>query len=278
MPNLKEPNFFALEGQTRLTGYGADDPDGFHHYPWSVTRWKEYQSLFAEATTEKAIGEASTMYLYRPGVPGRMLYYLDEQVRLIAILRHPADRLYARYLHLARENRLPRSPFQEVFNPKSLWWQKADLVPEGFYFKHLRKFFMAFPARQIKIIWYEDLAKDTEGVVRSLYEFLGVSPEYKAATHTRLNPGGHIKNQFLHQLIGGNSLLLKTLRTEAPQLYTRLKNTPHVRPFLESIRRMNLDRQPLDTGLRQKIMHQIYRDDYQCLIQLVGKPPQCWLT
>jgi hypothetical protein len=58
--------------------------------------------VFAGVNGEKAIGEASTAYLYVPKAPERIKHYVP-QAKLFAILRNPADRAYSAYVHLIRD-------------------------------------------------------------------------------------------------------------------------------------------------------------------------------
>ena len=127
MSAIKEPNFFALEG-TKLNCQ-QNDPEQRFHYPWSVTSLEEYKELFVQKTEGQICGESSPMYLYSPEAVQRIKNYVPEII-LIAILRNPADRLYSRYMHLARENREPSQSFADALDRKSIWWRRNDLVNE----------------------------------------------------------------------------------------------------------------------------------------------------
>src|SRR5690606_26127042 len=142
MSAVKEPNFFALEQAQAVNP--EEDLQQFFHYPWAVKNLEAYKALFASAESNQLKGEASTMYLYMPEAPQRIKYYVPE-VKLIAVFRQPAERLYSRYLHLARENRLPSRDFKDALDKTSIWWQRNDLVKEGFYYKHLSRYFYLFP-------------------------------------------------------------------------------------------------------------------------------------
>ena len=58
MSPVKEPDFFALEGQKPVSP--KDDPDEFFNYPWAVFELDEYKKLFEGGKKEKAVGESST--------------------------------------------------------------------------------------------------------------------------------------------------------------------------------------------------------------------------
>src|SRR5918998_2242905 len=96
-PN-KEPNFFAFEGE-KLDFRAPSDIEGLNRH--AVTEIEEYQALFDGVSGEKAIGEASHWYMYKPEASGRIKHHLPE-AKLIAVLRDPAERAYSEFLHFVR--------------------------------------------------------------------------------------------------------------------------------------------------------------------------------
>src|SRR4051794_34967159 len=83
MSTIKEPNYFCFEEQ--LPEYAP------------VRTLAEYESLFDGASSQPAVGEASTQYLNSAAAPRRIANILPN-VRLIVSLRNPADRAYSSYL------------------------------------------------------------------------------------------------------------------------------------------------------------------------------------
>ena len=87
-----------------------------------------------------------------PSALERIKYYVPH-VKLIAILRQPAERLFSRYAHLLRVGKVPGDFFEGIFDKNSVWWQRPDLVQEGFYYKQLERFFSNFQHENIKIFF-----------------------------------------------------------------------------------------------------------------------------
>ena len=85
----KEPRFFAPEFFTKYIS--GPIRKGTIRNEMEV---KEYEGLFDDVTTEKAIGEASTEYIFFPETPKRIKKLLPD-VKLIAILRNPSDRAFS---------------------------------------------------------------------------------------------------------------------------------------------------------------------------------------
>ena len=91
-----------------------------------VWNWKEYQSLFDIVTDEKAIGESTVLYLYYfeeaiKNIKSR----LDEDVRIIIMLRNPVDRAFSAYTHVARSVKEQLS-FEEALE---IEYERLELDP-----------------------------------------------------------------------------------------------------------------------------------------------------
>src|SRR5437660_862466 len=63
----KEPTFFGHDGESGVFNGPGDNNEVYRSR--MVTRLEKYTSLFESVTTQKAIGEASTFYLYLPKAP-----------------------------------------------------------------------------------------------------------------------------------------------------------------------------------------------------------------
>ena len=86
MSPVKEPSFFSYEGM-KPNHRGPSD-EKFNRT--AVTKIEDYGALFKDVTTETAIGEASTNYIYNPKASERINHYIPN-ARLLAILRHPVS-------------------------------------------------------------------------------------------------------------------------------------------------------------------------------------------
>jgi len=100
MSSIKEPNFFAFD-------HSVDPPtprfDAEAIATKSVADRAAYEALFAHASGDDVLGEASPLYLYVREAPEEIARLVPE-ARLVAVLRNPIDRAYSHWLHI---NRLP---------------------------------------------------------------------------------------------------------------------------------------------------------------------------
>lgn len=272
MSQVKETNFFALEGEELIDS--NEDPEQMHHYPWSVTEYGAYQELFADVTNEKAVGEVSPMYMYSDKAALSIKERLPK-VKLIAILRQPVDRLYSRYMHLARENRTPTSKFEDALDENSIWWKRNDLVQEGFYHSHLNKYFELFPKDQIKIVLYEDFRSEPKQVLKEIYDFIGVDSNYLPNVETEFNVSGLIKNKNIDYLIGQNSMVKQWIQSISPPITSYLSSNKQVKAWTNKMRNKNLNRPSLSQELKGKI-NEIYKNEIDNLQSLINRDLTHW--
>lgn len=273
MSEIKETNFFALEDEQLISP--DNDPEQMKHYPWSVTRYKTYQNLFQKVKNEKAIGEVSPMYLYSQKAAKSIKKRLPN-VKLIALLREPVDRLYSRYLHLARENRTPSNHFADSLDPSSIWWKRNDLVQEGFYYSHLDTYYKLFSKEQIKVVLYDDFRLNPKQVLKEIYQFIGVEDSFSPDLKTSYNVSGLIVNPKLDQLIGQNSILKAWINDHLPSLAKLLTKQKKVKKWVNKMRKSNLRKPTLSNALRKEISTKIYHSEIEKLQLLIDRDLTHW--
>lgn len=174
MSPLKEPRFFALEGE-RLN---FQNPDREINQS-SVTTFSDYCNLFEGVTDEIAIGEASPLYLYSTKAIERISHYVPD-AKLIAILRNPVDRAYSCYKHLIA---LEKFSFAESLHEEEnrihqnwahLWHYKQG----GYYYRQLKPYFEKFGDDKIRVYLFDDLKSNPLDVVSNAFSFLGVDSSF----------------------------------------------------------------------------------------------------
>ncbi len=274
MSPVKETNFFALEGTS--TVHSEEDPDQMFHYPWAVTNWVNYQGLFHKVKKEKAIGEVSPMYLYSPKAAEKIKKRLPN-TKIIAILRDPVDRLYSRYMHLARENREPTSNFADSLDQKSIWWKRNDLVQEGFYYTHLKRYYDLFDEHQIRVYLYDDLRKNPLKVIQNIYEFIGVDASFVPDLEAEYNVSGRIRNSILDKLIGQNSLIKAGVKKVSPVIANAVIKSERLKKYVNRMRKANLKKEPLSDDLRNQLIDKVYGKEISALEGLIHINLSNWL-
>jgi hypothetical protein len=267
---VKEPKFFALEGQDLAFG----GPGGREIMRRSaVIDLAAYQRLFAGVSKERAVGEASTLYLYSAEAPKRIKHYLPD-AKLVAILRNPVERAYSNYLYMVRKGEEPLRDFREALRAEEKrvydnWMPTWHYQRRGLYFAQLKRYYDLFDAAQIKVYLYEDLSTDAAGLLKDMFQFLDVDETFLPKMSTKYNISGIPKNKALHNFLLKPHLIKSVLRPLLSVSWRKRLST--------GLRNRNLVRPTLPEEVRKQLL-EIYRDDILRLEVLLARDLSKWLT
>jgi hypothetical protein len=274
MSPKKEPNFFALEGSS-LDFDGAEGKEKIKRWLERafVTDLEEYRALFRGVSSEKAVGEASPMYLYNPEAPSRIKHYIPE-AKLIAILRNPVERAYSAFVYMSRDGREPLSVFSQALQAEETrmatnweWiWHYKNV---GFYYAQLKRYSDMFDQDQIKVYLYEDLKADPLHVVQDIFRFLRVDDTFNPDTSLRHNVSGIPKNRALSWLLFKRNPVKAGLRPLLPEGMRRLVSI--------SLKNRSLVKAPPLAPEVRRELTEVYRDDILKLEGLIGRDLSEWL-
>lgn len=270
--SIKETNFFALRGES---GGEATTEERIDHYPNSITTETDYRRLFDDASATRPRGEVCPMYLYDEQAPDNIHALLGTDVRLVAILRQPADRLFSRWQHLVAEGYPPSDRFTDALDRSSVWWRRPDLVREGFYATHLQRYLDRFPHRQIRVFLFEDLIDRPLATIQNLFHFIGADPTYRP-TMGAYNSSKRVEHRLVEPLLGRNGSVKKALLEHAPSWMERVRTSTPVQWMVNSIRQAIGTRDALSPSLRATITREIYRDEIDQLETLLDRSLDAW--
>ena len=178
-----------------------------HRLHNGVWTWEEYKSLFGDVIDEKAIGESTVLYLY---------YYKDaiknikeklgNDVKIIIMLRNPADRAYSAFQHVSRGFKEQNSFEKSLEMEDGRLEREGNLTPMvmykdmGLYHEMVKAYQENF--KDVHIVIYDDFRDDTESEMKKTYQFLGISDNKDIDYETRHNVGGkRWKNDKLKHLL-----------------------------------------------------------------------------
>lgn len=153
---------------------------GIEHY---------YDTWFAEAAAYAAAGEKSTNYL-ESAVAGQRIHAHLPGVKLIFILRDPADRAYSNWLW-SRMNGMETEDFETALakedeRERLLPWELRYARPHayfsrGLYAAMLRPYLDLFPREQVLCVKFEDVIRTPGELATCLHRFIGVTPRREDA-------------------------------------------------------------------------------------------------
>jgi hypothetical protein len=245
MPARKELRFFAYDGK-------GDD------YFFPAKSLEVYESYFAGATDEKALGEASPHYLRTPQAP-RRIKDLIPGCNLIVSLRNPIERSFSSYTMAVRDRTIEGvATYTEAL-------EKFPVFRRG-YSRDLQNYFGIFDRSQIRIVHFEDIVRDPVQVAQSLCGFLGVTPDFAPDVQRVSNPGGLPKIKILHRFLMNKRVLDFGKRHMPEKLVEAAKN----------LRNSNLEKQEMTLKERQEALD-IFRGDILKTQDIIGEDLSAWL-
>ncbi len=259
---LKELRYFAFDGV-------EPDPGPTPFYP--IRTMEEYLAQFAGVTGEKAIGESSPAYLWSP-VAAERIHQAIPQVRILAILRNPTERLYSTYLARVRYGRESR-PLRECWNADrgaALSRSRVDYFSLGCYHTNLKRYARRFDRSQMQIHLYEDLCEDPHALLRRVFRFLEVDQEFSPDIRVRHNPSGVPRHRLTERLTD-TSRVSRAIRAALPATLWK-----RVHRWGMGIKRDNLARPALSPTLHAEIVD-AYRDEVLGLQEWLGRDLSSWL-
>ncbi len=292
MNNIKLPNFLlvgtAKAATTSLYNYLKQHPDIFFCLPKeplffvfgdkkninkeinSVNTWEDYQKLFFRAGSFKAVGEASTLYLYkyRQSIKNILKYLpTKENTKIIISLRQPAERAFSHFA-MRQRNGLEKMSFMEAIKQERERRNEKyyfGYVDMGFYYKQVKAFLDNF--LNVKIVLFEDIVNSPVKTVQDIYQFLGVDVSFVPVTHRAYNISGKPKSKFINHLLFGDYKTKKFLEKIFP---TGLR-----KELVRIIAKHNLTKITLSQQERN-YLNNIYTEDIDKLAKLINRDLSKW--
>lgn len=179
----KEPDFFSgWNTRVKFNRLTKETAEIARHVGRCCGSLEQYQSLFANSGNARAIGEASVSYLLDEHAPAFMRQVLPD-VRLIALLRQPAERAYSHFCMNRRMQTEPERDFIKALaeDPHRL---RRNMMPSfsylhaGHYPAQLARYRAVFPPEQMRIYLHEDWKHKPNEVWTDLMNFLAVDPSF----------------------------------------------------------------------------------------------------
>ena len=176
IPEVKELHYFSQ----------PEVSDTYYPVPMVKTE-EEYRGYFRDCREDQIAGDFSPSYLIHEEAAQRIREF-EPEARIIVCLRDPVDRAISHYLMDQRMN-LVSTPMLEILKePGRHPRHYRAYVSMGEYTAQLRRYEEVFPSGQIRIVQFDDLVRDAEGVTRKLLEFLGLPSggfQFETEAHNR---------------------------------------------------------------------------------------------
>jgi hypothetical protein len=256
MPMMKEPCFFSSAGR--------------------IETFDQYLSLFSSVKDEKAIGEASTAYLYDKSTPQQILDYLGKDIKLIILLRNPIDMSRSLWAFMVR-NGLETLSFEDAINEEhnrisdpffrhraGTWIYQFAYIDRAKYAEQVQRYLQNFTKENLRIYIFEEFFQDISSHYRDLCNFLGINDEYKPKFKI-FNPAGKARSKFVQSVIVNRTVWKEKLRPFIPMFFRHW--------LLRKIIYINIKQDALPEFSRnqRQFLWKFFEEDVRRLEELLGR-------
>lgn len=265
MSPVKETNFFERDWQRASDEMQRRKKDG-------ILTWDQYQQLFKGANEDHiALGEASPNYMFHHQFAAEQIHQQLPNTRLIAILRNPIQRAFSDYLMHMRDAVGHQTPLAEQVRSRG---ESSHVLLKGKYYASLKHFIEVCGRDRVNVFLYDDLKKDSSKFMRSIYQAIGVNPDFAVDTTQKAQTAQVPKNQTFNRLLKTQNPV-RTVANGLMQIVpTQLRH--QLRDRLIALNSQT-KRQAKFTEEDAILLRQYYREDILKLQDLLQRDLSAWL-
>jgi Sulfotransferase family len=278
MDSLKQhPDIFVPAARKELDFFGSDLP-----FRGPRLTEQEYLAFFAQATTQRRVGEGSPWYLYSTQAASEIKAF-SPSARILIMLRNPVDMMY--YLHSQRAyngnediDSFEMALVLEEERLRGLRLPQHASDEFGCFYRDVARFsrqveryLTVFGKERVRVIIYEDFARDPSATYRAVCRFLDVDCTFQPVFRV-LNARKRIRSEALRDF----------LRRPHPAAGWLLRAF-HLRPdrnggYKGWLRRLNSTSRSLrslDPALRHRLQRE-FDPEIRRLSELLGRDLNHW--
>ena len=248
-------------------------------YKQDLSYYRKFWPARIEANMR--LGEFSPQYLYDEQAPIR-IHELFPNVKMLVILRNPLERTISHFMF--------DKYFKQVL-PADISFTEAMenydyLLELGKYHNQLERYYQLFDKEQIKVFIMEDLDGNLDKVIKEVYKFIEVDPEFFPNNINALNQSREVKYRWMSQIfkipakikdskLGRLSLMEKAFRRiRKSSMYIQYTN---LRDGIIDKNFKSMELPEIDEGTRNKI-NSYFKEDVQKMEALLGRDLKVWLN
>jgi len=279
MQHTTDPNFLVIGAQRAGTTwldaalrahpqiYLPERRKEIHYFDEHYARGGDWYREFFHAAAQRpgliAIGEITPRYLFDPFVPQRIARDFPS-MRLIAILRNPAERAYSQFgMHIGRKG-ASGNDFRAFLQ------ENPDAYDRGLYHAQLERYRSHFSASQMLVLIFEEVMSARHVALAQVCRFLELD-EFdwsRVAIHEKAGVATAPRFASVRLLATRIAALLRGRDQDWLVNFAR-----HI-----GIDRLLAGKQrlaPIDPAIRAELMHR-YEADVTSLEKLIGRNLQVW--
>lgn len=172
----KEPRYFIKDS---ILGVSEEDPIKPYLLRSSILDENEYFDLYKDKT-EKILCDSSTQYLFHHDEVIPKIKALENEPKILILLRNPIDRAYSNYQH--NLSTFENLSFEKAINQEQ---QRSDKKFNSFwYYQGLSLYSSQVRAYQkefkdVKVLFFENFIKDINGTLSDIFDFLEIDSSFE---------------------------------------------------------------------------------------------------
>lgn len=265
LPRRKETHFFICD---RDSDHSGENYEG-RNLENPIHTLAEYLADFEDKPGVRYFGEVCPTYIFVPQTAANIKKYIPN-VKIMAILRNPVDRLYSNYNFNTEDNSLQEFTrlIEELPQLTAYGTDFRRWVLEGFYAKSLEIYYSLFPAESIKVFLFDELIEDPDKLMHELLDFCGI-PQFKFNTAQKFNTSGKIRLKLLKRFIKRIGLAARLRKLLPVRLYQKLRSCAEKFFFKKS--------DPIPAIIRKNLM-EYYKEDILATQDLIHRDLSAWLN
>jgi hypothetical protein len=243
-----------------------------------------YISFFRNAKRKQIIGEITPRYLWDHQVAQRIAKDIGTGIKLIVILRNPADRAYSHY-RMNVLNKSENRPFNDVIQ-KEINNSINDLrhndnigyISRGYYAKQLKRYLRWFPKDKLHIILFEDeFINQREKTINELIRFLNLTPErliINIKSHASVEP----TLSKLYEVINTSNWLLKIVKLIIPSIKLRVLIKSKLNKFnSQNSKKLDTTNKEIEINrIKRELIKDVFYEDIKELEQIFERDLSSW--
>lgn len=263
---VKEPDFL----QSELTPEKIASKPTYYEKRAFRYSYEKYLENFSECTDKLAIGDGSVncLFHYQTSIP-RIQEYIPD-AKIFVVLRHPIERAFSDYLMHLRDaiDSQQTLPLAQQ-SPSSFQLRK------GLYYESVKCFQETFGQEKFRVYLYDDFCQDSSKMIKSIYEFIGVSIDFEADTSQKYQSAAIPKNPLVNRLLRKDNPLKTAFNSTIGAILPQEKRQ-EIRSWLISKNSQSKESISLSPEDRQVLLN-YYREDILKLQDYLDRDLSAWL-
>lgn len=294
---VKKPNFLCIgaqkAGTSSLHVILRNHPQIYlpevketHFFDWD----EKYQNgldwyleqFYADVGNERAIGEITPNYMYDKNAPERICNHLGKAVKLIFILRNPADRAYSQYL-MHKSKRSEKNSYAESVRIGVELLRTGKDYPlntnhpfhylnRGFYDAQINMLLKFFKKENMLFFLFEsDFIDNRRGMIEKICDFLDVD-KLELDLDVKANASAVLRSEKADYLLNTANPVNQFAKSLLPSKGLRTKMKARLGAMnLRSL----LNKEDRETQ-QEFLINNVYKESILKLEHIIERDLSCW--